>query len=123
MDPITLHELNILDSNSNRLPQNIVYELMIHSIKGKHLCEEERKKFVINRSMPVEKIYNPVYVEPYAKDFINCYSEMVAMTNKECQNEYKNIFECLIVNHGGSKSFPIKCVKDMEIFIQCGIMK
>jgi hypothetical protein len=119
MDASIAHEINILDQNKNKIDSSNVYDMMIHSIKGKYVCEETRKKFVISRSLPLDKIYQPQYAEPFARDFLNCYADMIKVTKESCQDKYKNIFECLVKNHGKNYDFPVKCVSAMEDFINC----
>lgn len=119
MDASLLNEINLLQTNRSKVDSGIVYDLMIHSIKGKYVCEEQRKKFVISRSLPIEKIYQPYYVEPHAKDFMDCYSDMLKVTKESCQDQYKNVYECLAKNHGKNYDFPVKCVSAMENFINC----
>ena len=80
MDSNIINEINLLQANRKKIDSSSVYDLMIHSIKGKYLCEEQRKKFVLNRSFGgTQKIYDPTYVEPSAADFLNCFA---AMTKK-----------------------------------------
>jgi hypothetical protein len=120
MDSNIINEINLLQANRKKIDSSSVYDLMIHSIKGKYLCEEQRKKFVLNRSFGgTQKIYDPTYVEPYAADFINCFATMTKTTKEKCQNQYKNIYECLATNHGKNYNFPEKCVGQMEDFINC----
>jgi hypothetical protein len=119
MDSLLLQEINLLEQNKDKIEPSLVYDLMIHSIKGKYQCEVQRKSFVIARSLPSEKIYQPQYAEPQAKDFLDCYSDMVKNTKVNCQDKYKKIFECLASNHGKNYDFPVKCVSPMEDFINC----
>ncbi len=119
MDPSILSEMKHLEANSNKVDSGVVYDLLIHSIKGKYFCEEKRKKFVIFRTMPNEKIYQPNYAEQNAKEFLDCYSNMLKVTKASCQNEYKKVYECLSTNHGKNYDFPVKCVDSMERFINC----
>ena len=119
MDASVVNEINLLDANRNKIDSGAVYDLMIHSIKGKYVCEDLRKKFVISRSLPTDKIYQPYYVEPYAKEFLDCYANMLKVTKENCQDKYKNIYECLAKNHGKNYDFPVKCVSPMEDFINC----
>jgi hypothetical protein len=120
MDSNILNEINLLEANRSKIDISHVYDLMIHSIKGKYLCEDQRKKFVLNRSFGgPQKIYDPTYVEPYAADFLNCFAGLTKSTKEKCENQYKNIYQCLVSNHGNNFDFPEKCVPQMEDFINC----
>jgi hypothetical protein len=119
MDPAIIQEINLLEQNKNKIDSTLIYDLMIHSIKGKYVCESQRKNFVISRSLPSEKIYQPHYVEPHAKEFIDCYANMLNHTKSQCKSQFNKIYECLLTNHGKNYDFPEKCVSDMEDFINC----
>jgi hypothetical protein len=119
MDPAIIQEIDLLEHNKNNIDSTLIYDLMIHSIKGKYVCETQRKNFVISRSLPSEKIYQPHYVEPHAKEFIDCYANMINHTKLNCQSKFKNIYECMFSNHGKNYDFPVKCVSAMEDFINC----
>jgi hypothetical protein len=119
MDSALLNEINLLEENKKKIDSRAVYDLMIHSIKGKYICEEQRKNFVLNRVLPNQKMYDPSFIEPQAKEFVDCYANMVGLTKSKCQDKYKNIYECLIKNHKTSNDFPVKCVAEMEDFINC----
>jgi hypothetical protein len=120
MDSSIINEINLLESGRNKVDSNVVYDLMIHSIKGKYVCEDERKKFVLNRSFGgTQKIYDPSYVEPFAKDFLNCFADMTKKTKETCQTQYKKVYECLNSHHGKVFNFPESCVSNMEDFINC----
>jgi hypothetical protein len=119
MDSSIINEINLLEANKSKIDGSLVYDLMIHSIKGKYVCEEERKQFVLNRVISVDKLH-PRFIEPHAKSFVDCYSKMVEKTkSSECQDQYKKIFECLVDNHSKNYDFPVKCVPQMEDFINC----
>jgi hypothetical protein len=113
------NEIKLLEANRLKIDSGLVYDLLISSVKARYACEEQRKKFVISRSIPHEKIYNPKYVEPYAKDFLDCYANLRKVTKETCQNQYKNVYECLVKNHGNNYDFPVKCVAAMEDYINC----
>ena len=119
MDSSVLNEIKLLEANKSKIDSGLIYDLLIHSIKGRYVCEDERKKFVISRSLPSEKIHKPQYVEPYAKDFLDCNAYMLKLTKENCQNQYKNVYECLAKNHGNNYDFPVKCVTSMAEFINC----
>lgn len=119
MDSTLLNEISLLEANKSKIDSSLVYDLMIHSIKGKYICEEQRKNFVLNRVLPNQKMYDPTFVEPQAKEFIDCYAGVVKDTKTKCQEKYNNIFECLATNHKKNYDFPTKCVPQMEDFINC----
>ena len=119
MDSITINELKLLESNQKKIDTSLVYDLMIHSIKGKYVCEESRKKFVISRALPMEKVHNPKFAAPYAANFLDCYAEMLNITKDKCQPKYKKIYECLVSNHSTKGDFNVKCVAAMEDFLDC----
>src|SRR4051812_20228261 len=120
MDFSVINEIKLLEENRNKVESSVVYDLMIHSIKGKYVCEDARKKFVLNRSFGgAQKIYDPTYVEPFASDFLNCFAGMTKKTKDNCQTQYKKVYECLANNHGKMFNFPEKCVAGMEDFINC----
>jgi hypothetical protein len=120
MDPNIINEINLLEANKSKIDSSVVYDLMIHSIKGKYVCEGARKKFVLHRSFGgAQKIYDPSYVEPFAADFLNCFATMNKKTKEACQGQYKMVYECLANNHGKNFNFPESCVPSMEDFINC----
>ncbi len=119
MDAYVLSELNLLEANRNKIDSGVVYDLLIHSVKGRYFCEDQRKKFVVARTQTEEQIFRPVYHEPYAKEFLDCYSNMLKVTKDSCQNQYKAVYECLASNHGKNYDFPVKCVPSMEDSINC----
>lgn len=119
MDTSILNEIKLLEANRSKIDSGVVYDLLIHSIKGKYFCEEQRKNFVISRTFNAEKISQPHYAEPYAKDFLDCYSDMLKVTKEKCEKQYKSVYQCLAANHGKSNDFPVKCVPEMEDFINC----
>jgi hypothetical protein len=119
MDSTILNEINLLEANKNKIESSLVYDLMIHSIKGKYVCETQRKNFVLNRVLPNQKMYDPSFVEPQAKEFLDCYAGMIKETKEKCQSKYLNIYDCLVKNHKRNKDFPVKCVQQMEDFINC----
>lgn len=119
MDAALLSEIKLLESNRNKIENTTVYDLLIHSIKGKYVCEEKRKNFVISRSIPNDKIYQPYYVEPKAKEFLDCYAGMIQTTKDKCHKQYETVFQRISKNSNKSENFPIKCVPDMEDFINC----
>ncbi len=119
MDAMMLNEIKLLELNKTKIKNGIVYDLLIHSIKGKYQCEEKRKNFVISRTLPNDKNYQSNYIEPFAKDFLNCYDDMLKVTKEKCQNPYKAVHQCLTSNHGSNFDFPVKCVSVMEDYLNC----
>ena len=111
-------ELTNLYSNRNSIEDKKVYEMLIHSIKGKFVCEEARRKFVLSRTLSADQIYNPDSSYESAKSFIDCNASMLEKTGNKCLKSYEKIFNCM----SGSKkffSFPKGCVNEMEDFINC----
>ena len=119
MDGALINNFYHLAENSQKVKLGIVYDLMIFSIKGRQKCEEERKKFVLNRSLPIQKLHDPTFIQPQTEEFINCYSEMVKTSKIKCDKQYNQIYACLKSQHGISKGFPEECVKEIEDFILC----
>jgi hypothetical protein len=119
MDGAILNEINHLSDDAKKVNLGTIYDLMIFSIKGRQKCEEERKKFVLNRSLPIQKMHDPTFIKLQTEEFLNCYSNMVNYSKEKCNNQYNQIFLCLKSQHGNSKGFPEKCVKQMEEFILC----
>ena len=119
MDGALLNELQLLEDNKNKVDSSIVYDLMIFSIKGKFSCEEQRKQFVLNRTLPIQKMHDPTFVKPQAKAFLDCYADMVKVSKEKCKQQYNSVFECLKSNHKKSDSFPVDCVPKMEEFLYC----
>lgn len=113
--------MDILELNRNKIDSNIIYDMMIYSIKGKYLCEESRKSFALHRGVPSQKAYDADAIAPHAKSFLDCYAGMVENTklNKNCQDKFKNVNQCLSSHKSQKEDFPIKCVSFMEDFINC----
>lgn len=119
MDGALLSELKLLEENSQKVDSSVVYDLMIFSIKGKVTCEEQRKHFVLNRTLPLQKIHDPTFVKPQAQAFLDCYADMVKLSKGKCRSQYSEVFECLKSNHNKSDNFPVNCVAKMEDFLAC----
>jgi len=122
MDAVLQDEINLLNVNSEQVKSSHVYDLMIFSIKGKQRCEEQRKKFVLSRSLPIQKMYDPSTIQPEAESFLNCYTEMVQNSRKNCESNYKKVYECLSKNDDiefKMDRFPKDCVAPMEDFMFC----
>jgi hypothetical protein len=119
MDSTTINELTLLEQNRKKIDIGLVYDLMVNSIKGKYKCEKFRKDFVLARSLPLEKVYDPTHVAPLAKNFIDCYANVVSEGKSKCSEKYTKVYECLLKNHGKGNDFPVKCVADMEDYINC----
>ena len=119
MDGALINEINHLAENTRKIKLGTVYDLMIFSVKGRQICEEERKRFVLNRSLPIQKMHDPTFIQPQTEAFINCYSEMVKKSKEKCDKQYNQIFSCLKSQHGISNGFPEECVTEMEEFILC----
>ena len=115
MDGALLSELKLLEENSNKVDCSVVYDLMIFSIKGKVTCEEQRKQFVLNRTLPLQKMHD----KPQAQAFLDCYADMVKTSKSKCNNQYSEVFQCLKANHKKSDNFPVNCVAKMEDFLAC----
>merc|ERR1711908_208314 len=95
-------EMNILSENTNEVKQR---------------CEEERKNFVLSRSLPLEKMNDPSTVQPQAEKFLNCYTDMVQNSKKNCGRQYGKVKECLEKRLRNNDIFPEKCVGYMEDFM------
>ncbi len=119
MDGALLSELKLLEENSKKIDNSIVYDLMIFSIKGKFSCDDQRKQFVLNRTLPLQKIHDPTFVKPQAQAFLDCYADMVKVSKVKCNNQYNSVFECLKSNHKKTDIFPVDCVPKMEDFLAC----
>ena len=119
MDGALLNEINLLAENSKKVQSGTVIDLMIFSIKGKQRCEEQRKQFVLNRSLPIQKMHDPTFIQPQTEAFLNCYSEMVRSSKEKCDKQYIQVFACLKSNHGLARGFPEECVPQMEDFMFC----
>lgn len=119
MDGALLSELKLLEENSKKVDSAVVYDLMIFSIKGKFTCEEQRKQFVLNRTLPLQKMHDPTFVKPQAQAFLDCYAEMVKNSKSKCNSQYSEVFQCLKANHKKSDGFPVDCVAKMEDFLAC----
>lgn len=118
MDATILNEISLLEANKNKIDRSAVYNLMIHSIKGKYVCEDERKKFVLNRVISIDKLH-PKFIEPHAEAFIDCYANLVRHTKENCSDKFNKIQTCLMENYGKTNDFPVNCVPHMEDFINC----
>lgn len=114
-----LNEIIHLKESEKKVKIDTIYDLMIFSIKGRQICENERKRFVLNRSLPIQKIHDPTFIQSQTEEFINCYSDMVKRSKIKCDREYSQILFCLKSQHRFSKGFPENCVKEMEEFILC----
>lgn len=114
-----LNEICHLSDDKKKVNIGTVYDLMIFSIKGRQICEEERKRFVLNRSLPIQKMHDPTFIRPQTEEFINCYADMVKHAKDKCDSQYNEILTCLKSQHGTTKGFPEKCVSEMEEFILC----
>jgi hypothetical protein len=119
MDGALINELKLLEENSKKVDNSIIYDLMIFSIKGKYNCEEQRKQFVLNRTLPIQKMYDPSFIKPQAQAFLDCYADMVKTSKTKCPTQYQKVFECLKGNHLKSDNFPTECVPQMEDFLYC----
>lgn len=119
MEGALISELKLLEDNSKKVDSAVVYDLMIFSIKGKFSCEEQRKQFVLNRTLPIQKMHDPTFVKPQAQAFLDCYADMVKTSKQKCPEQYNHILQCLTSNHKKSEIFPVDCVSQMEDFIYC----
>lgn len=119
MESAILNEIKLLENNKDKVQSGLVYDLIIHSIKGKYVCEEQRKKFAISRTLHAEKIYKPNYAQEQANSFLDCYADMTKQTKLKCKEKYSQIFDCLTKNMNTNGDFPEKCVLEMEDFISC----
>ena len=111
-------EIELLSDNSTSIQKKHVYSTIIYSIKGNQRCEEERKKFVISRSLPIDKMNDPSIIQSEANSFLNCYTDMVQYSSRVCANKFNKVFNCLAANRTLDQ-FPKKCVADMEDFMYC----
>ena len=122
MEANIVNEIKLLEENKNKIDSGPVIDLIIHSVKGKYICEEKRKNFVLSRTAPLEKIFDPSFVKTNAKEFLDCYADINKRTKGECQEQYKKVFECLTKDNKKLEKisqFPVKCVASMEDFILC----
>ena len=73
-----------------------IIDLTINIFLAKAKCENYRKEFVISRSFPVSKIYDPTFVEDKAQKFINCFSEQILnlRSSQKCIQQIENLKEC-----------------------------
>ena len=83
------------------------------------VCEEERKKFVIARSLKLYKFQDPISAKNMAANFLNCYSSMLKRTKFTCRHTYETVHNCLKYNKSNSSAFPEIFIDQLENFINC----
>lgn len=63
-------------------------------------------------------MYDPTFVQPQTKEFLDCYARMVDHTKAKCQDEFNSVLQC-VTKHVPHNGFPVKCVQQMENFNNC----
>lgn len=88
-----------------------------NTIKAKHACEGIRKDFVVSRSFPIAKIYDPTFIEPESFSLISCYLQVAQKPNHDeiCKEKLKRLVDCLDGNM--KKDFPSQCVQSLESYM------
>lgn len=108
-----------MDKEIGSLDRDAIYSLLANSIKGRHKCEEARKVFVVSRTFPVAKIYDPTFIESQTRNFIDCYHGVVADSQGKCKSSFEDLKFCVHRGLPTNGIFPPRCVDLMEKYINC----
>lgn len=94
-------------------------ELLLHSLKGNHICGDVRKIFNLCRATPVGSVIDPSYCKAHAEAIIDCFSQ-VCKVPSNCQDAFIKAKNCM-TPYKERFVLPGQCEKEANDYKLCDV--